>query len=180
MTETALPKKDRNSTIELLRIFMMLVIILHHYIVNSGVIQCVDSIVTSRGGTLFNAYFALCAGWGGKMAINVFLLITGYFMCRQEFKWKKVIGLYCLIKFYSLTIYLIFLLSGYEAFTLKECYKTVFNVSFEFGKGFVSSFIGLYFLVPFINKFISVLDENAFEKMLLILFVMFMGISTFL
>ena len=114
------------------------------------------------------------------MAINVFLLITGYFMCRQEFKWKKVIGLYCLIKFYSLTIYLIFLLSGYEAFTLKECYKTVFNVSFEFGKGFVSSFIGLYFLVPFINKFISVLDENAFEKMLLILFVMFMGISTFL
>lgn len=50
MTETALPKKDRNSNIELLRIFMMLVIILHHYIVNSGVIQCVDSIVTSRGG----------------------------------------------------------------------------------------------------------------------------------
>lgn len=34
-------KKVRDSNIELLRIIMMLVIIAHHYIVNSGVIQCI-------------------------------------------------------------------------------------------------------------------------------------------
>lgn len=73
MTETALPKKDRNSNIELLRIFMMLVIILHHYIVNSGVIQCVDSIVTSRGGTaklLNSTYGTDGSGFGNIIVKN--------------------------------------------------------------------------------------------------------------
>lgn len=47
-------KKNRDSNIEVLRILLMLVIILHHYIVNSGITQVINesiSTVVIGGGT---------------------------------------------------------------------------------------------------------------------------------
>ena len=38
-------KKNRNSNLELLRIILMLVIVLHHYIVNSGITNSVNSLI---------------------------------------------------------------------------------------------------------------------------------------
>lgn len=174
-------KKQRNSNIELLRILMMLVIVAHHYIVNSGVIQCIVStpphfLQINR----FNVYFALVFGWGGKTAINVFILITGYFMCRQQFKWRKVVFLALEIVLYRWLIYGIFLASGYESFNLKEFIKTVLVLPYDFGWGFSSSFVGLYVLVPFINKLLSTLEKKELEKLICVLLVLFTGFSTFL
>lgn len=174
-------KKQRNSNIELLRILMMLVIVAHHYIVNSGVIQCIVStpphfLQINR----FNVYFALVFGWGGKTAINVFILITGYFMCRQQFTWRKVVFLALEIVLYRWLIYGIFLASGYESFNLKEFIKTVLVLPYDFGLGFSSSFVGLYVLVPFINKLLSTLEKKELEKLICVLLVFFTGFSTFL
>jgi len=123
---------------------------------------------------------ALIYGWGGKTAINCFVLVTGYFMCRQEFKWQKLIHLYCEVKFYRIVIYLIFLILGYEDFSLKECYKALFGVAYEFGKGFTSSFIAFYALVPFINKFIGSIEHKLYKRLLITLVVIFSIIPTFL
>lgn len=174
-------KNQRNSNIELLRILMMLVIVAHHYIVNSGVIQCIVStpphfLQINR----FNVYFALVFGWGGKTAINVFILITGYFMCRQQFTWRKVVFLALEIVLYRWLIYGIFLASGYESFNLKEFIKTVLVLPYDFGLGFSSSFVGLYVLVPFINKLLSTLEKKELEKLICVLLVFFTGFSTFL
>mgnify|MGYP004517342925 FL=1 len=174
-------KKQRNSNIELLRILMMLVIVAHHYIVNSGVIQCIVSTPPhSLQINRFNVYFALVFGWGGKTAINVFILITGYFMCRQQFKWRKVVFLALEIVLYRWLIYGIFLASGYESFNLKEFIKTVLVLPYDFGWGFSSSFVGLYVLVPFINKLLSTLEKKELEKLICVLLVFFTGFSTFL
>lgn len=174
-------KKQRNSNIELLRILMMLVIVAHHYIVNSGVIQCIVSTPPrSLQINRFNVYFALIFGWGGKTAINVFILITGYFMCRQQFKWRKVVFLALEIVLYRWLIYGIFLSSGYESFNLKEFIKTVLVLPYDFGWGFSSSFVGLYVLVPFINKLLSTLEKKELEKLICVLLVLFTGFSTFL
>lgn len=160
---------------------MMLVIIAHHYIVNSGVIQCIVSTPPhSLQINRFNVYFALVFGWGGKTAINVFVLITGYFMCRQQFKWRKVVFLALEIVLYRWLIYGIFLASGYESFNFKEFIKTVLVLPYDFGWGFSSSFVGLYVLVPFINKLLSVLDKKELEKLICVLLVLFTGFSTFL
>lgn len=57
----------RNSGIELLRIISMLIIITHHYVVNSGVI---DFIIEK---TILNTkdYIILILGWGGKQQLIV-------------------------------------------------------------------------------------------------------------
>ncbi len=101
-------------------------------------------------------------------------------MCKQEFKWKKLLNLYLEAKFYRIAIYLIFLFSGYELFTLKECYKTIFNISYEFGKGFTSSFIAFYALIPFVNLLIEKLDRKSHGKLVVTLIIIFSIIPTFL
>lgn len=133
----------------------------------------------SLGLNSFYVYFALLFGWGGKTAINVFILITGYFMCRQEFKWKKILFLTIEIIFYRWIIYLIFLISGYETFNLKEFVKVILTIPFNFGKGFTATFLGLYLIVPYLNKLTSILEKKDFEKLIIILLSLFTVFSTF-
>ena len=109
------PKKVRESGIELLRIITMILIIAHHYVVNSG--------LTLEGGSICNnptswkTIFLMIFGAWGKTGINCFVLITGYFMCKSNISFKKFVKLYLEVVFYNLVIYMIFLLSGYESFS---------------------------------------------------------------
>ena len=114
------------------------------------------------------------------MAINVFILITGFFMCTKEFKWQKVINLFCLMIFYRWIIYAVFLLTGYETFSFKEFVKTVLFVPYDFGHGFSSSFLGLYLLVPFINKAIKSFEKKDLQRLILTLLFLFTVLSSFL
>lgn len=52
----------RDSGIELFRIISMPVIVAHHYVVNSGVMNIVEEINAVTGNTMF----ALLLGWGGE------------------------------------------------------------------------------------------------------------------
>lgn len=126
-----------------------------------------------------NKMFALCFGFGGKMAINVFLLITGYFMCKKEFCWQKVINLLCLMVFYRWIIYAIFILTGYEKFSLLEFIKTILFVPLDFGRGFSSSFLGLYLLIPFLNKAVQNFGKRDFQYLILTLVFLFTVLSSF-
>lgn len=56
--------KYRNSNLELFRILLMLMIIAHHYVVNSGLTE-VWSVNDETGNSLFLALF----GWGGKRVL---------------------------------------------------------------------------------------------------------------
>lgn len=161
--------KARDSNFELLRIFLMLVIVAHHYIINSGIVNVINEIseIKNYGGGY--SCIALLYGWGGKTAINCFVLITGWFMCKQEFKWKKLLRLYLEVKFYTITIYFIFLITGYIQFSYKECFLTIFNVGVGIGKGFTSSFIVFYALIPFLNKFIKNIDKKEHGILILVL-----------
>lgn len=114
------------------------------------------------------------------MAINVFVLITGYFMCKKEFQWQKVINLLCLMIFYKYVIYAIFVLIGYEPFMLKGFAKTLLFIPLGFGKGFAASFLGLYVLVPFINKAIKNFEQKEMQRLILTLLVLFTLLSSFL
>ena len=92
----------RDSSIELFRIVTMMVIVAHHYIVNSGVIDQ----ITQQNATSGNALFALLFGWGGKTGINCFVLITGYFMCASQATVRKFVKLLFEVLFTKLSVML--------------------------------------------------------------------------
>ena len=105
--------QQRDSNLELYRIIVMLLIVAHHYVVNSGLINVMEQ----NPFTERSIFFYLFGAWG-KTGINCFLLITGYFMCQSKITWRKFLKLILEIEFYKITIYLIFVLSGYETFSI--------------------------------------------------------------
>lgn len=106
----------RNSNIELFRIISMLVIVAHHYVANSGVINEIVGITEPQ----LKDYFLLIWGWGGKTGINCFVLITGYFMCKSQITAEKFIKLLAEVEFYNIIIYAVFCLTGYTTFLTEK------------------------------------------------------------
>lgn len=133
----------------------MLVIVAHHYVVNSGLLECIDAQTKLQ----LKDYFSLLFGWGGKTGINCFVLITGYFMCTSHItkqKFCKLLGEYY---FYTIGIWAVFLLTGYEAFSVKDLLQVLFPF-FSVSNGFTSCFLLFYLLIPFLNKMIHALTQQ--------------------
>lgn len=145
----------RSSNIELFRILSMLMIVAHHYVVNSDLINCIDA----QKSLHLQDYFLLLFGWGGKTGINCFVLITGYFMCTSNITKKKFFKLLGERYFYAVTIWCLFFFTGYEAFSVKGFLKMVFPF-FTVADNFTSCFLLFYLLIPFLNKLIHALTEN--------------------
>ena len=66
-------EKMRSSNIELLRILGMITIVAHHLAVHSKINFAIDT-------ANFNHWFLLFYQMGGKIAVNIFMIISGYFM----------------------------------------------------------------------------------------------------
>lgn len=144
---------QRQSNIELFRIVMMLGIIAHHFVVNSGLLGMMSP--TLEHGN--DVYLWLFGMWG-KIGINCFVLITGYFMCSSSFTWKKFIKLVCEIEFYKILIYLGFMLSGRESITGTRLFQLLSPVT-DLTTEFISGYLVMFLLVPFMNVLIQSMSK---------------------
>lgn len=145
----------RSSNIELFRILSMLMIVAHHYVVNSGLMSCIDAQSTLR----FQDYFLLLFGWGGKTGINCFVLITGYFMCTSNITKEKFCKLLGELYFYKIAIWCLFFFTGYEPFSIGDFLEMLFPF-FTVADNFTACFLCFYLLIPFLNKLIHTLTEK--------------------
>jgi hypothetical protein len=167
--------ESRKSNIELFRIFSMLFIVAHHYVVNSGLTSLYD-FNNITGNTVFLQVF----GAFGKMSINCFTLLTGYFMVKSDFRIEKLLRLWGEVIFYRVVINLIFLICGYsELFTFKYMVKTLFSFVFNVNNGYISTMLCLYMLIPFINLLIKNLNQQMYLRLLGILIFVYSVIATF-
>lgn len=158
--------KQRSSNLELLRIFAMLTIIASHSVINAGIPELYDYSDVSAN-MLFLQLFAM---WG-KTAINVFVLISGYFMCKSDLTINRFSKVYLEVKFYKFLIFAVMLIMGYEVFSLKGVFKLVFGFANGINNGFTYSFLAFYLFVPFYNILIKNIDEK--KHRLLIIFSIF-------
>lgn len=153
-------KKERNSNLELYRIITMLLIVAHHYVVNSGLLQIMQNSETTN-----NSIFLYIFGMWGKTGINCFMLITGYFMCKSNITIRKFLKLLLEVEFYKIIIYFIFIITGYEAFTLKGCIKSLLPITSVFS-GFTSCFLLFFLCIPFLNILIQNLTKEMHKKLI--------------
>lgn len=166
----------RQSNIELLRIVGMLMIIAHHYVVNSGITENL-SFSQQPANTVFLTLF----GMWGKTGINVFILISGYFMCTSSLTLRR----YCKIAFewifYHYVIYFIMLAAGYETLSFQRIFRLLFT-PFIYANGsgcFTSSFLIFYLFIPFLNIFIHSASRKEYRNLVLLLLFVFTVLSTF-
>lgn len=145
--------KVRNSNLELYRIIVMLLIIAHHYVVNSGLMERMQGSPLSPQ----SIFFYLLGAWG-KTGINCFVLITGYFMCKSQITSKKFFKLLFEVLFYNIVIYFIFVLSGYEEISISTLENLIPARNLK--TNFISCFLVFYLCIPFINILIQNLNKK--------------------
>lgn len=174
-TTTAVPTKVRDSLLELFRIILMLMIIAHHYVVNSGLSQMI--LQEGAGNISWRGLSFLMFGAWGKVGINCFVLITGHFMCTGRATVQKFLKLYFQILFYTVAIGLIFFCFGCQTLGI----STVFYWFWPFKNltsGFTDAFLALLLLVPFLNKLIENLDQKKHLRLLVVLLFVFSFLPT--
>lgn len=160
-------RKQRDSNLELYRIIVMLLIVMHHYVVNSGLFDTIRESPASAS----SAVMLLFGAWG-KTGINCFVLITGYFMCKSSFTWQKLLKLYLQITLYSVVIYGIFCISGHEPLSVFRSASKFWPVK-SIKDDFVSCFMLFFLFIPFLNIFLNHIEKKQHRNLVLLLLAVY-------
>jgi len=168
--------KQRETNLELFRIITMLFIIVHHYVVNSA-LWSVDGPIT-QDPMAWKSLFLLIVGAFGKIGINCFVLISGYFMCQSSISAKKYAKLYLEVVFYYFAANAPFWITGYGSFVWEDLLVSIYPAAY-IGSDFVTAFLVLFFCVPFINKLLQNLSQREHVYLLLLAFVIYVIPGTF-
>ena len=167
-------RKERNSSLELLRIIGMFMIISQHYVFHGGFD---DDVFLSAAP---NVTYLRIISMFGYAACSFFVLISGYYLIHADTGkgfYRRLIPLIAEQFFYSLTTCAFILISGIVPMSIKEILKCFFP--FFYGNWFVVFYILLYLFIPYLNRFLLSLDKTVYRKMLLLVFIMFSVIPTF-
>ncbi|MCR5600616.1 MAG: acyltransferase [Ruminococcus sp.] len=148
----------RASNIELFRIITMLLIVAHHYVVNSG-LTAVDGPIAESPTSPLSIFLLLFGAWG-KIGINCFVMITGYFMCKSNITAKKFAKLLCEIMLYRIVLFLIFLLTEYENFSVTAFVKTIVPIT-SIKYKFDDCYMVFFLFIPFLNYLIKHISERT-------------------
>lgn len=153
----------------------MLLIIAHHYVVNSGLTEMFD-----LSNISCNMVFLQLAGAWGKTVINCFSIITGYFMVNSKITFKKFTKILLQVEFYYVLFYILFLVLGYAEFSIKESIRTLLWFVYEPGNLYVGTYVLFYLFIPFLNVLVENINKKKFQKLLILLLTYFCVFSTFL
>lgn len=120
-------------------------IIAYHYVVHGGF---EFAYITQ------NKIFLDCFSMLGKLSVNLFVLITGYFDIKSQFKISKIIKLWLQTFCFSVVCLNICLISGITDISFKEVIKNILPITFNC-YWFITAYIVLYLLEPFINRLLT-------------------------
>lgn len=169
--ETESSRKERNSNLELYRIIVMLLIVAHHYVVNSGLMS-----VMKEEPLHIQSIFLYLFGMWGKTGINCFVMITGYFMCKSHISLRKFMKLLFEIYFYNLIITGTFLLTGYCSPSFSTVFYALVPIQ-SFGVNFVACFV-VFLLIPFLNLLIQTMNSKLHLRLILLCLLVYSVIGT--
>ena len=163
--------KKRQANFELLRIISMILIVIFHFSDWGGIININSSI----GNKLFGEFINI----GGKLGVNLFVLISGYFLSSSKFKIKKLLKILLEVWFYSVGIAIICFLLKIGDLSKTTLIRSLLPVTYNM-YWFVTSYVGLYLLFPFINKLLNNLDRKKHKTIIILLGLMISIIPTFM
>ena len=160
-------KGQRNSNLEMLRIVSMLMIIIFHLLIHAGIADpkepTLNTLVSTVGCTF------------GLAAVVAFTMITGYFMVTQKITVTKILRLLVEVWFYSIAIgvlALILLGSPIDETWIKATFFPIFTDQYWF----ISAYVMLVILSPFINKCLNSITAKQHLLLVLVLLVISFGL----
>ena len=168
-------KEKRQSNYELLRIIAMWMVVTLHYLNHTGMLpDGEEQLNGSRIVALLLEAFCI-------VAVNLYVLISGYFLCRSGFRLLRLVELLGQIWFYVLLIPLAMTILGIETGWLAEgvygLLPYVFPIQSEH-YWFATSYVVLYLLTPILNAAVRSLSRRQLQLTIAGLLLYFGGIKS--
>lgn len=160
-------KETRNTNFEILRSVSMLLIISWHFILY-GIDN--TNFYLSTPVETFNYTYLEFSRVISSVAVNTYILITGYFLSTKTFKSVRILRTYIQLAFYAIIIFLFVCLWGNNSFswkTLLLCLKLDQKTYW-----FVTNYLGLLIIAPFLSKAIQGLNQRTYNRLLIALIVL--------
>lgn len=162
--------KERNISLDILRIISMLMVVMLH-----ATLYGIDEMNLSHiegGGICILRGFSI-------VAVNVFVLTTGYFMNSQQICYKRLIRLWLQVETYSVGIYLILCMIPSAGVTFR--WKRLIGqacpiLSYQYW--FFAQYFLLYLLAPVLNRLLNGVKKTELEKIIFLLCCIFAVIPT--
>jgi len=155
-------KPPRSSNLELYRIIVMLLIVAHHSVYHSGVMEDL-----AQNPFCAKSIFYYILGMWGRTGIDCFVLITGYFMCKSHITLRKYLKLLLEVIFYNVVIYALFLVVGNKPFHVSELFFAFFPFGDITGL-FVPCFLLFYLFIPYLTALVSHIDKKMHARLIVL------------
>lgn len=149
----------------------MLLIVAHHFVVNSGVLDVMYEHPLSA-----NSIFLFLFGAWGKTGINCFMLITGYFMCKSNITMRKYVKLISEVLFYNIVISLLFLVFGIGS--IKDLFEGLLIVRNVNSGNFIACFLAFYLFIPFLNILLQNINQKQHQYLIGLLAFLYVFLGT--
>lgn len=162
-------EKTRQANIELLRSIAMLMVVALHYLVKGNVaVSLADDF--SAGNVIFWFIKAICI-----VAVNVYVLISGYFLLEAKWKISRLVKLWFQTMFYSIGVPLVCLFLGageVRQWGRYDWINVLFPVQMEH-YWFVTAYVILYLLVPLLGEGVKHLTQKQHKLVIAGLLLVF-------
>ena len=189
--EALMRNESRKWQFELLRIIAMCMIIAMHYMTKGMKLPKL-----SEDLSIFNMFYWLLYAFC-VVAVNTYVLISGYFLCSSEagadnckitegltksdgFNILKLLKLWLQVFIYSVFVPLVlgaFGIVGVRAFDLSVWQQIVFPLQYEH-YWFATSYILLYAISPLLVAAVRNLDKKILKKVIVVLIITFCGFKS--
>lgn len=161
----------RQANFELLRIVAMLMIISLHYLVKGGAAVPFPFAAKEHPvGVLAWLIESFCI-----VAVNCYVLISGYFCVESAWKPGRVASLLCQVLFYSLLIPVLLLLTGVVSPGELAIYDWI-GFALPFGTEhywFATAYLVMYLFAPFLSAGIQKMKKRDLQILLALLLIFF-------
>lgn len=157
-------RKERNSSLELLRIIAIILIFWMHG-------------ASSYSNNQLSAWLCIVIETIGNIGVTLFILISGYFSIKLNP--EKMLQLEIMLLFYCWTgLAFRFIWGEAQLFEGSQILSYIFPVIGRYSWYFTCYF-ALAFLSPFLNGMLEKIEKKTFENMLITMIVLFSGVTTF-
>ena len=154
--ESLLNVHKRNSSIELLRIVAMFLIMQYHFVIHGGISVGLDNLGV-------NAFTAKMMCMGGKIGVNIFIIISSWFFVESSFTyeqvWARIKKVYIPVWTYSVLIYVAYVIRTQAVFNIYSFIKVLFPFSFS-SNWYASAYIIFLFFIPALKIIVNNISKS--------------------
>ncbi|MER2000961.1 MAG: acyltransferase family protein [Lysinibacillus sp.] len=168
---------QRDYAIDLLRIISMLMVPVVHIIGQGGILGAAVPFSIQYESAWMLMSFVL-------VAVNCFILITGYVYYGKETKYYRLATLWIEVLFYSIIILLLFYFMFPTELGFEDIWKNIIPTFYTKGQfsryWFFTAYVGMFLISPFVNIALKQFDKKQDLAAFLSLFIIFSLLPTIL